>query len=72
MGGFYDLKRLTWKNVVDVTIAASAAPPGGGRNVISARLLKHFSVLAIPQPSTRCMQHIYQVIYSFNFTILVL
>nr|XP_039247972.1 dynein heavy chain 6, axonemal-like [Styela clava] len=61
LGGFYDLKRLSWKNVIDVTIAASAAPPGGGRNVISARLLKHFTVLAIPQPSTRSMQHIYQV-----------
>lgn len=59
--GFYDVKRLAWKSVSDVTIAATAAPPGGGRSVISERTLKHFSVLALPQPSTRSLQHIYQV-----------
>ncbi|XP_076809994.1 dynein axonemal heavy chain 6-like [Clavelina lepadiformis] len=61
LGGFYDIKRLSWKKVVDVTIAATAAPPGGGRSLISSRFLKHFSVFAIPQPSTRSLQHIYQV-----------
>jgi len=61
LGGFYDVKRLSWKNVIDVTLAATAAPPGGGRSVMSTRLLKHFSVFALPQPSTRSLQHIYQV-----------
>nr|XP_018672447.1 dynein heavy chain 6, axonemal-like [Ciona intestinalis] len=61
LGGFYDVKKLTWKGVVDVTLAATAAPPGGGRSLISSRLLKHFSVFAIPQPSTKSLQHIYKV-----------
>uniref|UniRef100_H2YVP9 AAA+ ATPase domain-containing protein n=1 Tax=Ciona savignyi TaxID=51511 RepID=H2YVP9_CIOSA len=60
LGGFYDVKKLTWKGVVDVTLAATAAPPGGGRE-ISSRLLKHFSVFAMPQPSTKSLQHIYKV-----------
>ena len=61
LGGFYDVKRLSWCSVVDVTLAATAAPPGGGRSMISSRILKHFSVLAVPQPSTKSLQHIYQV-----------
>uniref|UniRef100_H2YVQ5 AAA+ ATPase domain-containing protein n=1 Tax=Ciona savignyi TaxID=51511 RepID=H2YVQ5_CIOSA len=61
LGGFYDVKKLTWKGVVDVTLAATAAPPGGGREFISSRLLKHFSVFAMPQPSTKSLQHIYKV-----------
>ncbi|XP_019625905.1 PREDICTED: LOW QUALITY PROTEIN: dynein heavy chain 6, axonemal-like [Branchiostoma belcheri] len=61
LGGFYDTKKLTWKNVLDVTLVGACAPPGGGRNQVSARLLKHFSMLCLPQPSSKSLQHIYQV-----------
>lgn len=61
LGGFYDTKKLVWKDILDVTIVAACGPPGGGRNSISPRLLKNFSMFALPQPSTRCLQHIYQV-----------
>ncbi|XP_071833092.1 dynein axonemal heavy chain 6-like isoform X4 [Apostichopus japonicus] len=61
LGGFYDTKKLTWKNILDVTLLAACAPLGGGRNPISPRLLKHFSVLSLPQPSVQSLQHIYQV-----------
>eukprot|EP00058_Branchiostoma_floridae_P021107 XP_002606597.1 hypothetical protein BRAFLDRAFT_120109 [Branchiostoma floridae] len=61
LGGFYDTKKLTWKDVLDVTLVGACAPPGGGRNQVSARLLKHFSMLCLPQPSSRSLQHIYQV-----------
>ncbi|XP_067943512.1 dynein axonemal heavy chain 6-like [Watersipora subatra] len=61
LGGFYDTKKLQWKNTADMTFAAACAPPGGGRNVVNPRLLKHFCMLALPTPSTRSLQHIYQV-----------
>ncbi|XP_071789676.1 dynein axonemal heavy chain 6-like isoform X2 [Asterias amurensis] len=61
LGGFYDTKKLAWKNILDVTLCAACAPMGGGRNPVSPRLLKHFCMLALPQPSTRSLQHIYQV-----------
>ncbi|XP_071080158.1 dynein axonemal heavy chain 6-like [Haliotis cracherodii] len=60
-GGFYDTKKLTWKDILDVTLVAACGPPGGGRNPTSPRLLKHFCILALPTPSTRSLQHIYQV-----------
>ncbi|XP_070577565.1 LOW QUALITY PROTEIN: dynein axonemal heavy chain 6-like [Ptychodera flava] len=61
LGGFYDVKRLAWKDILDVNLVAACGPPGGGRNVVSPRLLKHFNILALPQPSVKSLQHIYQV-----------
>ncbi|XP_064622088.1 dynein axonemal heavy chain 6-like isoform X2 [Lineus longissimus] len=61
IGGFYDTQKLVWKDILDVTLVAACGPPGGGRNQLSPRLLKHFCMLALPQPSTRSLQHIYQV-----------
>ncbi|XP_022090728.1 dynein heavy chain 6, axonemal-like isoform X2 [Acanthaster planci] len=60
-GGFYDTKKLVWKNIMDVTLCGACAPMGGGRNPVSPRLLKHFCMMALPQPSVRSLQHIYQV-----------
>ncbi|XP_071963333.1 dynein axonemal heavy chain 6-like [Antedon mediterranea] len=60
-GGFYDTKKLLWKDILDVTLVGACAPPGGGRQMISPRLLKYFSMLSLPQPSIKSLQHIYQV-----------
>ncbi|XP_059157269.1 dynein axonemal heavy chain 6-like [Physella acuta] len=61
MGGFYDTKKMVWKDILDVILVAACGPPGGGRNPTTPRLLKHFSLFALPQPSTKSLQHIYQV-----------
>ncbi|KAM3182197.1 hypothetical protein ACTXT7_012865 [Hymenolepis weldensis] len=61
-GGFYDRDKLTWIEVEDVILAAACGPPGGGRNPITARLIRHFSVLAIPAPSDITLKHIFGAI----------
>uniref|UniRef100_A0A8C5PZV6 AAA+ ATPase domain-containing protein n=1 Tax=Leptobrachium leishanense TaxID=445787 RepID=A0A8C5PZV6_9ANUR len=61
LGGFYDTKALTWKDVQDVSLIAACAPPGGGRNEINPRLLKHFCVIVLPHPSVQALQHVFQV-----------
>ncbi|ESO83512.1 hypothetical protein LOTGIDRAFT_133247 [Lottia gigantea] len=61
LGGFYDTAKLQWKDILDVTMVTACGPPGGGRNPTSPRLLKHFCIFALPTPSTRSLQHIYQV-----------
>ncbi|XP_063775070.1 dynein axonemal heavy chain 14 isoform X3 [Pseudophryne corroboree] len=61
LGGFYDTKTLTWKNIQDVSLVAACAPPGGGRHEISPRLLKHFCMFNLPHPSVQALQHIFQV-----------
>ncbi|KAI8465887.1 MAG: dynein heavy chain 7 [Monoraphidium minutum] len=50
-GGFYDRKGMFWKDVEDTVVCAACAPPGGGRQEVSARFLRHFTMLSVPPPS---------------------
>uniref|UniRef100_UPI00398F6457 dynein axonemal heavy chain 6 isoform X2 n=1 Tax=Pristiophorus japonicus TaxID=55135 RepID=UPI00398F6457 len=61
-GGFYDRDKLFWKDIQDVTIAAACAPPGGGRNPVTPRFIRHFSMLCLPTPSEHSLKHIFQAI----------
>uniref|UniRef100_A0A4W3JLB2 Dynein axonemal heavy chain 6 n=1 Tax=Callorhinchus milii TaxID=7868 RepID=A0A4W3JLB2_CALMI len=46
----------------DVTIAAACAPPGGGRNPVTPRFLRHFSMFCLPTPSEHSLKQIFQAI----------
>ncbi|XP_028903273.1 dynein heavy chain 14, axonemal isoform X3 [Ornithorhynchus anatinus] len=61
LGGFYNTEQLAWKNIQDISLVAACAPPSGGRNDISPRLLKHFCMLVMPHPSQNALHHIFQV-----------
>ncbi|XP_067839723.1 dynein axonemal heavy chain 6 [Heptranchias perlo] len=61
-GGFYDRDKLFWKEIQDVTIAAACAPPGGGRNPVTPRFIRHFSMLCLPTPSEHSLKQIFQAI----------
>eukprot|EP00397_Hematodinium_sp_SG-2012_P000045 GEMP01000045.1.p1 GENE.GEMP01000045.1~~GEMP01000045.1.p1 ORF type:complete len:3312 (+),score=740.25 GEMP01000045.1:2269-12204(+) len=45
--GFYDRKKLFWKDVEGTTLLLSAAPPGGGRSVLSMRFQRHSMMLCM-------------------------
>ncbi|XP_074052253.1 dynein axonemal heavy chain 6 isoform X2 [Macrotis lagotis] len=61
-GGFYDREKLFWKEIQDVTIASACAPPGGGRNPVTPRFIRHFSMLCLPTPSEHILKQIFQAI----------
>ena len=44
-GGWYDRKERTFRRIVDTVLLAAMGPPGGGRNPISQRLIRHFNVI---------------------------
>ena len=57
-GGLYDRAKLFWKEVLDVTLVAACGPPGGGRNPLTPRFVRHHHVLAFPQPSAASLRTI--------------
>lgn len=44
-----------------MTIAAACAPPGGGRNPVTPRFIRHFSMLCLPTPSEHSLKQIFKV-----------
>ncbi|XP_067106416.1 dynein axonemal heavy chain 6 [Osmerus mordax] len=60
--GFYDREKFFWKEIQDMTIAAACAPPGGGRNPVTPRFIRHFSMLCLPTPSEHSLKQIFKAI----------
>lgn len=60
-GGLYDREKLFWKDIKDVVISAGCAPPGGGRNPLTPRFVRHFGMLFIPSPNEFSLKAIFKV-----------
>jgi len=72
-GGLYDRAKLFWKNIEDTTLICAGAPPGGGRNALTPRFVRHFNVLCLPQPSDSALNKIFgsiikEFLNAFNFS----
>ena len=57
--GFYDRQKLFWKGIADVCAVAACGPPGGGRNSLTPRYVRHHTVVAMTQPSAEAMKRIF-------------
>lgn len=49
--GWYDRKDLSFRKLVDLTFVASMGPPGGGRQEITPRFLRHFNIIGYVEMS---------------------
>ncbi len=47
--GWYDLKEKEkqFKELIDLNFVAAMGPPGGGKNPITPRYLRHFHIISI-------------------------
>ena len=61
-GGLYDREKFFWKDIQDVIICSACAPPGGGRNPVTARMIRHFGMFSIPSPSEQALKTIFSAI----------
>ena len=65
--GWYDRKTREFYNVVDIMFASAMGPPGGGRNRVSNRFLRHFNIVSIPDIDDDNMKLIFVAILDSFF-----
>ncbi|XP_050294811.1 dynein axonemal heavy chain 6 [Anthonomus grandis grandis] len=70
-GGLYDREKLFWKEIRDVILTTACAPPGGGRNPLTPRFVRHFGMLLLPSPNEQALKSIFKAIlkgFLFDFS----
>lgn len=66
-GGWYDLKEKTWRMIIDTSLIAAMGPPGGGRNHITPRLLRHFNLFCFAEFDDVTLKRIFNTIVQWHF-----
>ena len=61
----YDKKDTTKLSLVDIQFMGAMGPPGGGRNHITPRFLRHFNVISINEFDDDTMTRIFSTIVSY-------
>lgn len=54
-----------FRNLVDVNLVCSMGPPGGGRNPVSARLMRHFNYLSYTELEDKSKAKIFSTILNW-------
>jgi dynein heavy chain len=67
-GGWYDRKALIYRKIVDILFVSSMGPPGGGRNPVTPRFLRHFNVIGYSEMSDESKVLIFSTILSSFLT----
>ncbi|KAJ9446655.1 Dynein-1-beta heavy chain [Diplonema papillatum] len=62
--GWYDRKTREFYQIIDIIFIAACGPPGGGRQVVTNRFMRHFNFLSFPDIDHDNMKKIFLSILS--------
>lgn len=62
--GWYDRKSYQFTTILDITFVGAMGPPGGGREPVSNRFLRHFVHVAFPDMSDGSLKLIFGSVFS--------
>lgn len=65
--GWYDHTEKVFQEYVDIQFIAAMGPPGGGRNVITPRLMRHFNCITITSFDDATLNRIFTCILNWHF-----
>lgn len=60
---------MTWQTIVDTVVVGAMGPPGGGRNHITPRLLRHFNILCFLEFDDGTLTRIFRTIVDWHFNL---
>ncbi|EDV21418.1 uncharacterized protein TRIADDRAFT_60039 [Trichoplax adhaerens] len=64
---WFDRKDNSILTPVDWIVLAAMGPPGGGRNMVSSRFLRHFNIIGIDSYDEISMRSIFQAVTDWHF-----
>ena len=63
-GYWFELKEMTKLVLEDILLVAAMGPPGGSRQSLTPRFLRHFNIISTPPFNDETMNRIFSTLYS--------
>ncbi|RKO94242.1 dynein heavy chain and region D6 of dynein motor-domain-containing protein [Blyttiomyces helicus] len=68
-GGWFNLQDQSMQEFVDIQFVGAMGPPGGGRNIVTTRFLRHFNTITITAFDDVTLHRIFETILDWHLAL---